>query len=138
VTDQEPETSEPTIDIESIMREVRAEIIRQSSPTGTEESGTSGPADSRDIADFHLYLYQARAAFDVTGIDLEVGRVALPIIGPLLTRVREMLHELVIFYVLKLAARQKEFNRQTLDALTTLGAVVEANSEARSQQPPAP
>ncbi|MCA9998570.1 MAG: hypothetical protein KDE56_22560 [Anaerolineales bacterium] len=56
---------------------------------------------------------------------LQVQPVALPLLGPLLTRLKLVPHKLAIYYVSRLAEAQTEANESLLQALDALAGSVE-------------
>jgi len=75
-------------------------------------------------------LYEAVHTLDAgcARLDVEIALAErpLPIIGGLLHRLRASLHELVLFYVNRLAAQQVQVNKQTTRALLALVRDLEA------------
>ena len=57
------------------------------------------------------------------------GATTTPIIGPFLHRFRQMIHEVVVFYVNKLASQQIEINKHLLRAVSILGEEIEKMQE---------
>jgi hypothetical protein len=126
-TDNEP------IDIERIMQEIRAEILAQRG------LGAAVPTGGKRLPpEFYEHLYQATLASDQLLIQLHVTPIRLPLIGPLLERLRRMVHQLVLFYVNQLAAQQTEVNGHMLQALSILSQELERQTPANPPAPSAP
>lgn len=113
------------VDIEAIMGQVRAEVLAKKSAR-IQKSALAGGVGGRSLpADFYDHLYQAGLAFDVSEVKLQVTPVPVPIIGSLVNRFRQKFHELVLFYINKLAVEQADFNEHLLNAVTILSHEVE-------------
>lgn len=123
-TQQNPDNT-PDIDIENIMREVRAEILAKKSARIQNSPLAAGVGGRRFPPAFYDHLYQAGLTFDVSTVELHVTRIPIPIIGPLIEKLRQKFHELVLFYVNKLAAEQAEVNENLLNALSILSQELE-------------
>ncbi|MFQ5399200.1 MAG: hypothetical protein ACE5E7_06335 [Anaerolineae bacterium] len=132
----EQETSAPAeeVNIEVIMQEIRKQILAkksQLSPGGQPVVRVEG---SRFPPEFYEHLYQAGLAYDQLQVKLHVSKTAVPIIGPVLQWVRQKIHELVLFYVNKLAASQIKVNTHLLRALSILSEELEAAEASDSTQ----
>ena len=123
------ETDE-VIDIELIMQEIREQIMAQQAtlePAGVMALNISG---KRLPPDFYEHLYQAGLAYNKIDTRLQARRSRVPIIGPLLDRMRNMLHQLVIYYVNQVAAEQIVVNTHLLQALSILSEALEEEAES--------
>ncbi len=107
------QTKPQTVDIESIMQEVRQEILGRKLPgqTGVPITGT------RFAPEFYEHLYQAGLIQSQLGVKLFVTKSPTPLIGPLIDWLRTKFHQLVIFYINQLAEQQAEFNNHILQAV---------------------
>jgi hypothetical protein len=123
---------EPTVDVEAIMQEIRAEILAQRAggPGADPIVATSG---ERFSPAFYEHLYQAGLVYDQLKPDLFVSRSRIPLIGPLLERMRQKIHELVLFYVNQVAADQIRMNTHLLRALSVLAEDLEQEREANDE-----
>jgi hypothetical protein len=119
----------PEIDIEAIMREVRAEVLAKKSTRARQGALAIEVSGRRFSPEFYDHLYQAGLTFDVAESKPDVTRSAIPLLGPLLERIRRKFHELVIFYVNRVAADQSEVNKHLLNSLTVLSRELEALPE---------
>jgi hypothetical protein len=126
----------PDVDIETIMREVRAEVLAKKSARIKNSPLASGVGGRRFPPAFYDHLYQAGLTFDVSTVELHVTKVPIPIIGPLLERLRQKFHELVLFYVNKLAAEQAEVNEHLLNAISVLSQELEQMPDWEDNRPP--
>lgn len=108
------------IDIETIMQEIRAEILTQKGAAATASGG------KRQLSpELYEHLYQARLTHDQLLVKLLVTPVKVPLIGRLLERARQTFHELVLFYVNQAAAKQMRVNHHLLQAVNLLSQEIE-------------
>lgn len=126
------------VDIEAIMREIRSEILRQKSVTAEIPSITTSMSGKRFPPELYEHLYQAALVYDVSGMKLHLAGGSVPIIGSLARRLRQKVHELVLFYVNKLAARQTEFNKHLFSAVSILVASLESDVDGETRPPSQP
>jgi hypothetical protein len=79
---------------------------------------------------FSRELYEAvrqvEFGHDMVKMEMELTGSSLPVVGNLIQRLRAAVHELVLFYVARLEARQMRFNEQMARALTLLVRDLEA------------
>jgi len=90
-----------------------------------DKTQTSGAADLPP--EFYEHLYQARLAQSRLNVELLTTKSGAPLVGSLIDRMRVTVHQLVIFYVDRLAAKQAEVNNQILQALAVLGKETSGN-----------
>lgn len=109
-----------SIDVEAIMREIRAEILAQKQAQTAGEQLTVRLHGRRFPPEFYDYLYQANMSYDQIQVPLQIQKSTVPVVGPLLDKFKLALHQLVLFYVQQLAAKQTEVNKQLLGALNSL------------------
>jgi hypothetical protein len=113
------------INIEEIMQQIRGQILTQK----TAVSGSQLPninLDGKNLPPhFYEHLYQAALDYDQVQIQMNLTPIAIPIIGPLLQKIRQKLHELVLFYVNQVAANQIRVNTHLLHALSILSETLE-------------
>ena len=111
--------SDPEINVEEIMQQIRAEILAQrAAQTGQPPPVSTG--GRRFSPEFYEHLYQAGLAYDQIKPQIFVRKTPIPLIGPLLAWARQKVHELVLFYVNQLAAEQIKVNTHLLHALNVL------------------
>lgn len=116
---------EEIINIEAIMQEIRQQILAKKDVVRTPGSTPLFVQGRRLPPAFYEHLYQAGLAHHQIGVSLHVSKSSTPLIGPLLDRARQVAHQLVIFYVNKLAAEQIQFNTHILHALNLLAQELE-------------
>jgi hypothetical protein len=75
-------------------------------------------ADDSDLAQEFAILTKLSAL----EVQLQMRPSHIPLIGGLVTRVKQALHQLVLFYVRDLAAQQNAFNAQLVRILSKIGA----------------
>ena len=128
------EIESESLDTEAIMQEIRGRLR-----TRREEARARG-LDWEAYADglypipldavFSRELYEAARHLalehDKVSVEVALTETRLPLIGVLAQRVRAALHELVLFYVNRLAARQTRVNYQASRAMTILVRDLEA------------
>lgn len=122
------------VDIEAIMQEIRARVrVRRAvaKARGLDwEAYADGlyplASDAVLSRDLHEAVRYAGLDYDKIPLEMVLVDTRLPLAGRLVQRVRSALHELVLFYVNRLAARQVRFNEQTARALALLVRDLEA------------
>jgi hypothetical protein len=125
----------PDVDIEAIMREVRAEVLAKKSARIQNSPLASGIGGRRFPPAFYDHLYQAGLTFDVSTVELHVTKIPIPILGPIIESFRQKFHQLVLFYVNKLAADQARVNENLLSALSILSQELEQMPDWEDNQP---
>jgi len=116
------------IDAEAIMQEIRARIRARRAEAQSRgfdfEAYADGlyplPPDAILSRDLYEAVRYVGLSYDKVNIDRVLTETRLPLIGGLVHRVRAALHELVLFYVNRQAARQIYFNEQAARALNAL------------------
>jgi hypothetical protein len=116
------------IDIEAIMQEIRARVRARRAVAKARgldwEAYADGlypvPPDAVLSRDLHEAVRYAGLDYDKIPLEMMLTDTRFPLLGRLVQRVRSALHELVLFYVNRLAARQVRFNEQTARALALL------------------
>lgn len=119
MTEENP-LEEEQVDIEAIMQEIRARILAQQAHLPHYQETLVNVSGKRFSPEFYEHLYQANLAHNQVGVDLQVTPVSLPLIGPLIERMRSKVHQLVLFYVNQVTAQQREVNAHLLRALSML------------------
>lgn len=120
------ETQSGELNIEEIMQEIRQQILAKKDVVAGERTTAVAVSGKRLPADFYEHLYQAALVHDQVWVKMLVTKSSTPLIGPLLDKLRGLLHELVLFYVNKLAAEQIQFNTHLLQAVNLLAQQLEA------------
>ncbi len=113
------------VNIEEIMQEIRQQILAKKDLARPDRGPIVSLAGKRLSPEFYEHLYQASLVYDQTDVKLYVTPVNVPLIGGLLQRIRQMLHELVVYYVNKQAAEQIQFNTHILRAVSLLAQELE-------------
>ena len=123
-------TEEP-INVQQIMQQIREQIIARK----TAESPDSEPIvkllGKHLPPEFYEHLYHASLLHNQIEVQMHLTPTTTPIIGSLLHRFRQMMHEVVVFYVNKLAIQQIEINKHLLRAVSILGEEMEKMQEIR-------
>lgn len=114
------------INIEAIMQDIRQQILAKKDLARPDRGPIVSLSGKRLSPEFYEHLYQASLVYDQTDVKLYVTPVNVPLIGGLLQRIRQMLHELVVYYVNKQAAEQIQFNAHILRAVSLLAQELEA------------
>jgi FkbM family methyltransferase len=104
------------VDIENIMLEVRRQVL-----AGESGEPISLPQTLRELpAEFYEHVYQAGLLQSRLGLRVDVVKSGAPLVGPLLDRARALLHQLVVYYVNRLADQQNQINGHILRALSLI------------------
>jgi hypothetical protein len=132
------EIRDPEINVAEIMEEIRRNIRRRHNetrggkvafPTFATVTLDAEPTEEMEKV-LHHHLSQANLHYDKIGVALQFMPRPVPLIGRLWTAFRREAHNLVIFYVNTLAARQITFNDHVLRALNALAQMVMGKSQA--------
>lgn len=124
------ETEIDDVNIEEIMQEIRKQLLAKRaklSPDGIPIVQIEG---KRLSPEFYEHLYGAGMNHDQIQAHMLVSRISLPIIGPLIQKMRRTVHQLVLFYVNQVAANQIRVNHHLLRALSILAEDLEKAEEA--------
>ena len=124
------------VDVEGVVQEVHARLRarrEQAEARGLDyDSYADGryplPPNAVVGRDVYYALRRVQMACDKVNVEMMLTETRLPVVGGLVHRIRRALHELVLFYVQRLAARQTSFNQQTAWALTTIVRDMEAQA----------
>jgi hypothetical protein len=131
--DDHEELPEGDVDIESIMAEIRRQLLSRN--VGPGQSGVSVPlSGERFSPEFYERLYLTGLASNEMHIYLDVAPSNAPLIGPLIDRLRRAFHQLVLFYVHKVVERQADVNRNMLSAISTLSVELEAERAEQGEE----
>ena len=109
------------VNIEEIMQEIRQQILSKKR-VGKPMLPVSG---ERLSPEFYEQLYQASLLQGELGVKLFVSRSEVPILGPMIDKLRGKVHELVLYYVNQAVAQQSEVNDHLLRAITLLSQELE-------------
>jgi len=116
------------IDAEAIMKEIRTRIRARRAEARARgidfEAYADGlyplPPDAVFSRDLYEAVRYVGLGYDKVGVEMALTETRLPLIGGLGHRLRAALHEVVLFYVNRLAARQVRVNEQMARTLTML------------------
>jgi hypothetical protein len=122
------------LDAEAIMQEIRSRIRARRAEAKARgldwEAYADGayplPPDAVLSRDLHEAVRLAGLGYDKIPVERALTETRLPLVGRLWQRARAALHDLVLFYVNRMAARQVRFNEQTARALVALVKDLEA------------
>lgn len=84
------------------------------------------PQDAVFSRELYEAVRQVEFGHGMVNVEMELTGSSLPVVGSLVQRLRAAVHELVLFYVARLEARQTRFNEQMARALTLLVRDLEA------------
>ena len=125
----EKESSAEEVNIEEIMQEIRQQILEKKDVVWSGNSAAVTVRGKRLPPEFYEHLYQATLVHDQIDVRIHVTKVNVPVIGRLLQTLRGKLHELVVFYVNKLAAEQIQFNTHILQAVNLMAQELEKEEQ---------
>ncbi len=126
------EIHDPEIDPAQIMEQIRARIQRRREelgyprvvfPTFGAAAYPGEPEGEEYDADLYYHLRRANQQYHQLGVEMVLApspRSRIPLIGPLWDRIRREAHNLVLFYVNKLAQRQLIVNRHLVSTLNRM------------------
>lgn len=115
--DKNPELTEiiqiadPEIDATSLTARIKADL-REHDLTGPESfpAFEIAPPETETFTALGFDLHQAREAYAQTWVSVDAPESALPLLG----RLKRALHELIVYYVNRLAERQMRFSAALL------------------------
>lgn len=124
------------LDSEAIMREIRARIQQRRAQAEAQGLDFDALAEGRFTTDrptrFNAELYYELRRLSLSGeqigVSLSLTDSRLPVIGPLVQRVRLALHQVVIYYVNMLARQQSRVNTYEARAWSVLMAELETKT----------
>lgn len=107
------------VDVEEIMRKIRAHIAERKLAGGDERSPVPRFQGGFSL-DLYDHLFEAIGEKEGAYATLNVTQSPIPIFGRMLDALRRKVHELVVFYVNQGATRQVLFNDHLVRAVSTL------------------
>ena len=118
------ETQQPDIeiDVENIIEEIRRQILANNTKEGGSLSKLKVDGDHFS-AEFYENLYQASISYQ--HINLQAAKSSVPLIGPLIDRLRTAVHQLILFYVNQFVAEQARVNRLNVQLISEISVEVE-------------
>ena len=123
---EEKRNSEEGVNIDEIMQEIQQQILSKKQG-GRKRLPVAG---GRFSPAFYEQLYRADLLQENDRVQLEVTQSSVPIIGPLIDKVRGKFHQLVLFYILQAVIPQNEFNTHIFQAVTLLSKELEEEAAA--------
>ena len=112
------------VNIETIMQEVRQEILARKLP-----GGLNPPLQGKRFAPaFYEQLYQASLVQSQLGVKVYITKSPLPLVGGLIDWLRSKFHQLVIFYINQLAEQQADINNHLLQAISLMAQELEEDA----------
>jgi metal-sulfur cluster biosynthetic enzyme len=128
------EIESAALDAEEIMQEIRARLRARRDEARARgldwEAYVDGlypvPSDAVFSRDLHEAVRHLSLEHDRVSVEMALTGMGLPLVGGLAQRVRAALHELVLFYVNRLATRQTRVNYQASRAMALLIRELEA------------
>ena len=113
--------SEPEVNVDEIMQQIRQQIIAKRAAVGPGASaGQVVVTGKRFPPEFYEHLYQAQMALDEYQVPVFVSKSSVPIIGGVIVWLRSKFHELVVYYVNQSAARQVSATNHLLRAISLM------------------
>jgi len=127
---KDTENATTDINIEDIMRDIRAKILTKHATIGNNSEPIVPTSGERLPPEFYEHLYQAALAYGDRGVKMHVTKVNVPLIGRFIEKVRGKLHELVLYYVNQVVSQQTEVNYHLLRAVAIVSEHIEENDGA--------
>lgn len=125
------------INVEEIMQRLRARIRERRAQAQTQgvdydrwiasEDSTTGGRLSSEV---YYELQQLRTSAEASGVTMAMRDRKIPLLNPILFRIENLLHRLVIKYVNMFVGRQVGFNRSSVRVVSELVQALDA-SQAR-------
>jgi hypothetical protein len=119
------DTEQEHVDVERLMQEIRRQILEKRAAAGDDAAARVPVSGRRFSPEFYEHLYLAGLAYGELPVQAVVEESRVPLVGPLLARVKWAAHRLVIFYVNQVAERQVAINRHLLQALSLMSEELE-------------
>jgi hypothetical protein len=118
------------------VEELLAQIQRHLDARQGVRTGDSAPALHGDRFSAAVYdaLEEAGAVLDTVRVELSLSPPHLPLIGGAWQKARRLAHDLVVYYVNRLAGAQGVFNREIVTALRGLVADLDRGGPADSSE----
>jgi branched-subunit amino acid aminotransferase/4-amino-4-deoxychorismate lyase len=127
------------VDVEAIMRTIRANLQQRRVTAQAQglnfealASGVLTQNSGRFAPEVYAHLRRANATAARIAVSQQVSEQHIPLIGRMLQRMRQALHQLVVYYVNMLAGKQMLFNESIAAAVTGMTADMEHDAELAS------
>lgn len=127
------EQTEPSINIEEIMRDIRASILAKQATIGNSGEPLVPTSGERLPPEFYEHLYQAALAYGNIGVKMHVTKVSVPLLGGIIEWLRSKMHQLTLFYVNQVVSQQTEVNYHLLRALAIVSQELETEHHEYSK-----
>jgi hypothetical protein len=121
--------TEKVVNIEAIMQSIRGYVLEEEPTFSAGEPGTKLLGKLLP-PEFYEHLHLASRTYDQIYTQLDLGPANVPVLGGIFQTVRRKLHELVLFYVNQMAAKQINVNQHLLRAVNILAGEIESMQEA--------
>lgn len=122
-----------SVNVEEIMQHIRQQIIARRAEVDPDGVGDLVVTGKRFPPEFYEQIYHARMALDAYQVPVLVSKSSVPIIGPLIEKLRGKLHELVLFYVNQSAARQVAASNHLLKAISLMAQELEETGDIAAE-----
>jgi hypothetical protein len=124
------EMDEEIVNVEEIMQRIREQIVARKTAASPDGEPIVKLLGKHLPPEFYEHLYHAGLLYNQIDVQVHLTPTTTPLVGPLLHRLRQMIHEVVVFYVNKSARQQMEMNKHLLRALSILGEEIEKLEES--------
>ncbi|MDA8217161.1 MAG: hypothetical protein M0Z94_06025 [Dehalococcoidales bacterium] len=131
------EIKDPEVDVAAIMQQIRQGLAARQDMYEADvffpsfKGGDSPTATGEQLGtEFSYELEEALRSHDRAWVSLQVAPTRIPLIGGPLSHLKYMLHNLIVFYVNQLAAKQVSFNAHSVNAVRALSQMVGARASA--------
>lgn len=125
MTNQAPDVaSNDLINIEDIMRQIRSQILLEKMSNLPYGLAVDLGDDTQIPTEFYDLLYQATLVHEDMPVQVQVVPVNRFLIGPLLTWLKQKLHQFIVYYLNQAASRQFEANGRLLHRIALLSRAV--------------
>ncbi|MFW5942848.1 MAG: hypothetical protein ACOC9X_02380 [bacterium] len=123
---EEKDTQAEEVDIEAIMQQIREQILARKEASAAGGAPPLKISGKRFAPEFYEHVYQAGLAYDQVQVSMYVSKSSIPVLGRLVEWLRSKLHELVLYYVNQLAAKQITYNTHLLRAVSIMAEELES------------
>jgi hypothetical protein len=124
------EMDEEIVNVEEIMQRIREQIVARKTAASPDGEPIVKLLGKHLPPEFYEHLYHAGLLYNQIDVQVHLTPTTTPLVGPLLHRLRQMIHEVVVFYVNKSARQQMEMNKHLLRAVSILGEEIEKLEES--------
>ena len=121
--------NEDNPNVQEIMLHIRGLIAQEK----LGRKSVTSQADRFSAATYD-HLFQAMVNHDQARVEAFVSPTTIPIVGPLVQRLRRSMHSLVLFYLEQLSDKQILFNKQLVTTLDGMVSELEAEKKQADLQ----